>query len=70
MSTAIIFAIGLFVSGITFVAVVLVGLSEAADPKLSRPSDLTEWEWSMVREARMNKVAENEEAVTSVPVHE
>lgn len=66
MSTAIIFAIGLFVSVITFVGVVLVGLSEAADPKLSRPTDLTEWEWSMVREARMNKVANEEDSRVAV----
>lgn len=56
MSTIIIFGIGLFVSAMTFLGVTLVGLSEAADPAQSYPSDLTEWEWSMVHEARSNNI--------------
>jgi hypothetical protein len=48
VSTALIFALGVLVTGITVAAVVLVGLAEAADPKHSRPQDLTEWERSIV----------------------
>jgi len=48
VSVVIIFAIGLFVSGLVLIAVVLVGLQEAADPALSRVEDLTEIERKIV----------------------
>ena len=48
----LIFALGLIVTGITFAAVVLVGLGEAADPGQSRPEDLTGWERSLVGRER------------------
>lgn len=48
MSTVLIFALGVLVTGLTVAAVVLVGIAEAADPKHSRPQDLTEWERSIV----------------------
>ena len=48
MSIVIIFVIGLFVSGVVLVAVVLIGLQEAADPSLSRVEDLTEIERKIV----------------------
>ncbi len=48
MSIMVIFVIGLFVSGLTFAAVMLVGLQEAADPALSRVEDLTKIEKKIV----------------------
>ena len=48
MSTLIIFIVGLFVSGLTLTAAVLVGLQEAADPGLSRIDDLTKAEKKIV----------------------
>jgi hypothetical protein len=48
MSTVGIFIIGLFVSGVTFAAVLMVGLQEAADPALSRLEDLTDLEKKIV----------------------
>ncbi len=48
MSTLAIFVVGLFVSGLTLAAAVLVGLQEAADPALSRIEDLTEAEKKIV----------------------
>ena len=48
MSTFPIFIVGLFVSGLTLAAAVLVGLQEAADPALSRTEDLTEAEKKIV----------------------
>ena len=48
----VIFALGLIVTGITLAAAVLLGLSEAADPGLSRLEDLTEWERSLVSRER------------------
>lgn len=48
MSIFIIFAVGLFVSGLSFVAVLLVGLQEAGDPEHSRVEDLTEIERKIV----------------------
>jgi hypothetical protein len=48
MSTAAIFLLGLLVSGITFTAVVLIGLGEAGDSDHSRPEDLTPIEQALV----------------------
>jgi len=48
MSTAVIFFVGLFVSGITFVAALLVGLQEAGDPAQSQPEDLSKFEKQVV----------------------
>ena len=48
MSTIAIFVLGLFVSGITLTAAILVGLSEAADPAHSRIEDLTPLERKIV----------------------
>ena len=48
MSIVIIFVIGLFVSGVVLVAVVLIGLQEAADSSQSRVEDLTEIEKKIV----------------------
>ena len=48
MSTALIFGLGLVVTAITSAAVILVGISEAADPSHSRPEDLAGWERSLV----------------------
>ena len=55
MSTVAIFVLGLFVTGITFTAAILVGLFEAADPNHSRVEDLTDFEKSVV--GRSEKVA-------------
>jgi hypothetical protein len=52
MSTLAIFIVGLFVTGITLTAVVLVGLSEAADPAHSRTVDLLPVERSLVGHLR------------------
>ncbi len=52
MSTALIFAVGVFVTVLVAIAVVLVGLSEAADPDLARPEDLAGWERKLVGESR------------------
>ena len=46
--TLIIFLLGLFVTGITLTASILVGLQEAADPSHSRIEDLTELEKKIV----------------------
>ncbi len=43
-----IFVVGVFVSGLTLTAAVLVGLQEASDPSLSRIEDLTETEKKIV----------------------
>ena len=48
MTTLAIFFLGLFVTAITLVAVVLVGLSEASDPAHSRLSDLMPLERKLV----------------------
>ena len=48
MSILAIFIVGVFVSGLTLTAAVLVGLQEAADPALSRIEDLTEAEKKIV----------------------
>ncbi|MFN0060144.1 MAG: hypothetical protein ACKVX7_16925 [Planctomycetota bacterium] len=49
MSTAIIFGVGVFVVAITSMAILSVGLGEAADPHHSRSEDLTAWERALVR---------------------
>ena len=46
--TPIIFFLGLFVTAITLIASILVGLQEAADPAHSRIEDLTELEKKIV----------------------
>ena len=48
MTTFGIFLLGILVTGITFAAVVLVGLAEAADPAHSRIEDLSSFEKSVV----------------------
>ena len=49
MNSVIIFVVGLFVSGLTFAAALLVGLQEASDPSLSRVEDLTVTEKKIVK---------------------
>jgi hypothetical protein len=44
--------LGVFVTLLTLVAVVLVGLSEASDPEQARMQDLTEWEKALVSRER------------------
>jgi hypothetical protein len=64
MTTMMIFLLGVLVTLVTLTAVVLVGLSEAADPAHSRPEDLTAWEQSLVgaeREASAASRARDEE---------
>jgi hypothetical protein len=60
MTTAFIFGIGLVVTAITSAAVILVGISEAADPSHSRPEDLAEWERSLVGRGRATKGSNDE----------
>ncbi len=48
MSAVAIFILGVFVTTITFVAALLVGLDEAADPIHSRQEDLTSMEKKLV----------------------
>ncbi len=48
MNSLLIFVVGLFVSGLTLTAAVLVGLQEASDPSLSQVEDLTEFEKKIV----------------------
>lgn len=48
MSIFIIFAVGLFVTALSVVAVLLVGLQEASDPEQSRTEDLTAMEKKIV----------------------
>lgn len=45
----------------TFIAVVAIGLREAADPSLSGPEELQQWERSRVTGERAQKIAEREE---------
>ena len=52
MSTFAIFVLGLFVTGLTLTAVLLIGMSEAADPAHSRPDDLLPLERSLVGHLR------------------
>jgi len=44
MSSLGIFILGIFVTGLTFTAVLMVGLQEAADDSLTSVKDLTEFE--------------------------
>ena len=48
MSTIAIFILGLFVSGLTFTAMLFVGLQEASDPALSRYENLADYEKRIV----------------------
>lgn len=48
MTAVTIFVIGVLVTGMTLTAVVLVGVSEAADPAHSRTEDLSDWERALV----------------------
>lgn len=48
MTAVTIFVIGVLVTGMTLTAVVLVGVTEAADPAHSRPEDLWDWERALV----------------------
>lgn len=48
MTTLAIFLLGVLVTGITFAAVILVGLDEASDPSHSRIQDLSPFERSVV----------------------
>jgi hypothetical protein len=52
MSTLTIFAVGIFVTGLTTAAAFLIGMSEAADPAHSRPDDLSSLERSLVGHLR------------------
>lgn len=66
MTTLGIFLLGTLVSGITFAAVVLIGLDEAADPAHSRIEDLSGFEKSVVN--RPDDRADDE-AASSVSHH-
>ena len=48
MMTLGIFLLGVLVAGVTFAAVILIGLDEAADPAHSRLEDLSSIEKSLV----------------------
>ena len=58
MSDVIIFLFGLLVTGMTVVATILVGLSEASDTNMSREKDLTDVEKKLVGKARGNDEAD------------
>ena len=58
MSTVPIFVLGVFVTLVTLVAAVLVGLSEASDPEQARPQDLTDWEKAFVSRERAKTAAD------------
>jgi hypothetical protein len=58
--SVVIFLLGVFVTVITLSAVILVGLSEAADPGQSRPEDLTSWERYLVGRERAKRASEEE----------
>jgi hypothetical protein len=60
MTVAMIFILGVVVTIITTAAVVLVGLSEAADPSHSRPEDLADWERAIVDRKRAEMAADRE----------
>jgi hypothetical protein len=62
MSTLAIFVLGLFVTGLTFTAVFLIGVSEAADPAHSRPDDLLPLERSLVGHLRKDLAEPTKEA--------
>lgn len=55
MSTLTIFIFGLMVTGITLTAVILIGLSEAADPAHSRLRDLSRLERHLVDRSEEEK---------------
>ena len=69
MSTAFIFGLGLVVTAITSAAVILVGISEAADPSHSRPEDLAGWERSLVGRGVRQKARTTSEAGANVTVY-
>ena len=52
MSPTYIFVLGAIVTAIAVTGLILVGLSEAADPRHSRADDLTDWERSAVGDQR------------------
>jgi hypothetical protein len=52
MENIIVFAGGVLVSIVTFIAALLVGVGEAGDVNHSRWADLTDWERSIVRDKR------------------
>jgi hypothetical protein len=54
-----IFLFGVLVMAITLFAVFLLGLSEAADPSLSRPEDLTKLERYLVGRERADKTSDD-----------
>jgi hypothetical protein len=60
MDSTIIFVIGALVTVITIVAVALVGVLEASNPENSRPRDLADWEWRLVKEARARNTTGDE----------
>jgi hypothetical protein len=51
----LIFIVGVFVTGIAMTAVVLIGISQAEMPTLSREEELTAWEWALVKEERARR---------------
>jgi hypothetical protein len=52
MNTAMIFALGVFVTLIVAAASAMVGVREASDPTQSRRNELTDWEWALVERER------------------
>ena len=66
MTTLGIFLLGTLVTGITFAAVILIGLDEAGDPAHSRLEDLSSFEKSVVN--RPDDHADDEDA-SSVSHH-
>jgi hypothetical protein len=60
MTAVTIFVIGVLVTGMTLTAVVLVGVSEAADPAHSRPEDLSDWERALVNRGQAENGTEPE----------
>lgn len=58
--TAFIFGVGLIVTAVTLAAVILVGISEAADTSQSRPEDLASWERSLVGHLRATKAPDDQ----------
>lgn len=55
MSDVIIFLFGLLVTGMTVVAIILVGLSEAGDTDHTREKDLSKIEKKLVGDKRMEQ---------------
>jgi hypothetical protein len=62
MTTLAIFILGLFVTGLTLAAVLLIGVSEAVDPAHSRPEDLSGLERSLVGHLREDLPEPTEQA--------